>query len=472
MPRTTLYWIRRDFRLGDNAALAEALDEGGPVIPVFILDEVAEEYGAAPKWRLHQAIAAFAEALEEKGSRLILRRGKALEALTALIDETGAERIVWGRQYDRAGKARDTDVKSTLKDRGIEAISVRNHLLFEPWSIETKSGGPYKVYTPFKDTCFDLADFGEPLDLPSRIPAPDRWPESDTLEDWELEAPMDRGGAVVAQYANVGEGAARGRLGAFMKKVADYDDNRNLPATNGTSDLSENLAWGEISPLTIWAAVMERHDLRNPGAKTFLQEIVWREFAYHLLHHFPDIEDENWRDGWDAFPWRDDNDDAEAWRRGMTGLPFVDAAMRELYTTGRMHNRLRMLTASVLTKHLVTDWRIGERWFRHTLIDWDVASNAMGWQWVAGSGPDATPFFRIFNPETQRDKFDPSGEYVGRWIAEKADGKPGKDALNFFDAVPLSWDLTSDQVYPEPIVGLKEGREKALDAYEAVKKAS
>ena len=472
MAAPTILWIRKDFRLSENRALATALEGGGPVIPVFILDEVIEAYGAAPKWRLSRAIDTFSAALAEKGSRLILRRGDALSVLHKLIKETGAKRVVWGRQYDKAAKERDTGVKSALKDDGLDAIIVSNHLLFEPWEIETKSGGPYKVYTPFKNTCFDRADFPSPLSPPSKIPAPETWPDSDTLADWGLEAAMDRGAGIVSQYARVGEKAARARLGAFLKKIDDYNEARDRPDEDGTSGLSENLAWGEISPLMIWHSVREAPHGNNKGATVFLQEIVWREFAYHLLHHFPGIDTENWRAGWENFPWRDDNDEAERWRRGMTGLPFVDAAMRELYATGTMHNRLRMLTASVLTKHLLTDWRVGERWFADCLIDWDPASNAMGWQWVAGCGPDASPFFRIFNPEAQREKFDPKSVYVENWVAECAKGHISKDARNFFAAMPRSWSMDASQNYPEPIVGLKVRREKALEAYQKVKKSS
>ncbi len=461
---TTLYWVRKDFRLSDNAALLTAADGDGVVIPVCLWDEVVEAYGAAPKWRWGEAARVFAETLEAKGSRLIFRRGNALPTLRALIEETGATRVVWGRQYDRAAKARDTGVKAALKQQGIDAVSVRNHLLFEPWDIETKTGGPYRVYTPFKNACLVREIAEESLPPPATLSAPDTWPKSDALADWKLGAAMDRGADVVAQYAAIGEEAARGRLGAFVKKVAAYGEARDRPAVVGTSRLSENLAWGEISPLTIWNAVRGSAGAGTDGAKVYLSEILWREFAYHLTHHYPDIADANWRDEWDAFPWREDNDDAERWRRGMTGIAFVDAAMRELYTTGTMHNRLRMLTASLLTKHLMTDWRVGEKWFSECLIDWDPASNAMGWQWAAGSGPDASPFFRIFNPETQQTKFDPKSEYTENWIAETA-GTVSKDARNFFDAIPRSWDMNAVQNYPKPIVELKAGRERALAAY-------
>jgi len=466
--KTTLYWVRKDFRLSDNAALQTALEGDGTVVPICLLDEVVETYGAAPRWRWGEAVRVFSDALDAKGSRLILRRGEALETLRTLIKEIGATRVVWGRQYDRAAKARDTAIKAALKDDGIDAISVRSHLLFEPWDVETKTGGPYRVYTPFKNACLARESFDAPSSAPSDLSPPSTWPKSENLGDWSLGDAMNRGSAIVSEYAGIGEAAAHGRLGAFIKKISDYSVARDRPDIVGTSRLSENLAWGEISPLRIWAVVREATDTGDKGAQVFLSEILWREFAYHLLHHYPDIEDANWRKEWDAFPWRQDNKDAERWRRGMTGLPFVDAAMRELYTTGTMHNRLRMLTASTLTKHLMTDWRVGEKWFADCLLDWDPASNAMGWQWAAGSGPDASPFFRIFNPETQRDKFDPKGAYVENWVAEKS-SRPPKDARNYFDAIPRSWGMSANQNYPDPIVDLKEGRERALAAYKEMR---
>ena len=460
--------MRKDFRLSDNAALLSALDADGPVIPVCILDEVVETYGAAPKWRWGEAARAFAETLTAKKSELIFRRGDALEALRALIGETGATRVVWGRQYDRAAKARDTAVKASLKADGIEALSVRNHLLFEPWEIETKTGGPYRVYTPFKNACLRQDHIAPPHPAPTKLNPPQTWPASEALADWQLGYAMNRGAAVVSHYSAVGEAAAHERLETFLDKLTDYTTARDTPSVVGTSRLSENLAWGEISPATIWSAVRGAPGANSDGAKVYLSEILWREFAYHLTHHYPDIGDSNWRVEWNEFPWRSDNEDADIWRRGMTGLPFVDAAMRELYTTGTMHNRLRMLTASALTKHLMTDWRIGEQWFADCLLDWDPASNAMGWQWAAGSGPDASPFFRIFNPETQRDKFDRQGTYVENWLAEKS-VKPSDDAVRFFEAIPQSWGMSPDQTYPRPIVDLKAGRERALAAYKELR---
>ena len=280
---------------------------------------------------------------------------------------------------------------------------------------------------------------------------------------------MRFGRHVVRPFVQLGEQAAQSRLGAFMaSKVADYVRTRDLPGIDGTSNLTENLALGEISPAQCWHAGQRAMQDGKAGAETFLKELVWREFAYHLMWHTPRILTDNWREEWQAFPWNEDERCAEvkAWKQGRTGIRFVDAAMREMYVTGRMHNRGRMIVASYLTKHLMCHWKIGLKWFEDCLIDWDPANNALGWQWTAGSGPDASPFFRVFNPETQAEKFDPDREYVENWVAELAE-EPGKDALSFFDAVPLRWAMSPDDSYPgNPVVGLDEGRKAALDAYE------
>ncbi len=462
-----IWWVRRDMRLGDNSALTEAVARGGPVIPVFVLDEVFEAYGAAPLWRFGLGVAKLAETLDGLGARLILRRGRAADVLAALVEETGAGTVRWSRAYDPAQVARDTEVKARLEAAGVDAKSVPGHLLFEPWSVKTKDGGFYRVYTPFWRSAKEL-DVRSLETTPGRIPPPDVWPASDALGDWALDRHMRRGAEVVLPHTCVGEGAARARLDAFIaEKVATYASRRDLPAGDATSKLSENLAWGEISPAALWHAGVRALEEGKAEAETFLKEIVWREFAYHLVWHTPHITHANWREGWDRFPWNTDaaTHEVTAWTRGRTGVPFVDAAMREMYVTGHMHNRSRMIVASYLTKHLLSHWRIGLDWFADCLIDWDPASNAMGWQWSAGSGPDATPYFRVFNPETQLEKFDRDGAYRRRWIVE-GQGTPSATALSYFDAVPESWGLSPDDAYPEPVVGLAEGRQRALAAYQ------
>ena len=464
--KPTLWWVRRDLRLTDVPALDAAVARGGPVIPVFILDEVVETHGAAPKWRLGLGVEAFAKALEGAGSRLILRRGSALEVLKEVIDDTGADAVYWSRLYDPASKDRDTGVKAALKDMGVEVKSFPGHLLFEPWTVETKTGDFYKVYTPMWKAVKDR-DVPTPLAAPGRIPSPDDWPRSDSFVDWDMGRAMHRGAKVTADHVVVGEEAARGRLGVFIgQKIATYHTDRDLPWKPGTSGLSENLTYGEISPRTCWHAGFRAMQEGKAGSETFLKELVWREFAYHLLHHTPHIVRDNWRPEWDAFPWNTDieHSDIIAWQRGRTGIPFVDAAMRQMYVTGTMHNRGRMIVASYLTKHLMSHWKIGLHWFEDCLIDWDPASNAMGWQWSAGSGPDATPYFRVFNPVTQLDKFDGNHAYVDTWIAE-GKSNPAGTALSYFEAIPRSWDIAPDMPYPQPIVSVEDGRAKALEAY-------
>ena len=464
--KPVIYWVRRDFRLSDNAALVEACATGRPVIPVFICDPLLEAQGAAPKFRLGEGLRVFAHSLEEAGSRLILRQGEALAVLREVLSETGAEAVYWNRLYDPETTARDTDVKAGLKADGVEAKSFAGHLLFEPWTVETKTGGFYKVFTPMWKMVRGR-DVRSPLSAP-KIPAPETWPQSDRLDDWQLGDAMRRGASILADHICVGEDAARGRLGAFVgQKVDQYDTARDLPGVDGTSRLSENLTYGEISPATCWHAGWSALQMGKAGAETFCKELVWREFAYHLAYHTPRIVSGNWKEDWDAFPWNEDESRPEvlAWKQGRTGLPFVDAAMREMYVTGTMHNRGRMIVASYLTKHLMCHWKIGLKWFEECLIDLDPASNAMGWQWSAGSGPDATPYFRVFNPDTQVEKFDRDGTYRKAWIAEPH-GSPTQTALSYFDAIPLSWKLSPNDSYPSPIVDAAEGRKRALAAYE------
>jgi deoxyribodipyrimidine photo-lyase len=461
-----IWWVRRDLRLADNPALLAALRCGGPVIPVYIHDRIEAGLGAAPKWRLGLGLDRFAQTLATFGARLVIRRGEALETLTTLLKATGARGVVWNRLYDPEARARDSAVKTALRAQEFGAQSFGGHLLFEPWTVETGQGGAYRVYTPFWKAVRDR-DPGAPGAAPSRLPAPQDWPESLSVADLAMGVAMRRGAAVVADHVCVGEARAQDRLAQFVTgKLQDYKRLRDEPAADATSRLSENLAWGEIGPRSIWAAGWQALHDGHAGAETFLKELVWREFAYHLLYHGPEIATRNWRREWDGFPWQGDAPQVDRWRQGRTGVPFVDAGMREMYVTGTMHNRARMVAASYLTKHMMTDWRIGQAWFTECLIDWDPASNAMGWQWVAGSGPDAAPYFRVFNPETQAEKFDESGAYRRRFIAEIG-AEPSPEALAYFDAIPRAWALRPDMGYPDPVIGLAEGRSRALAAYAA-----
>jgi deoxyribodipyrimidine photo-lyase len=464
--RPLILWFRRDLRLGDQPMLAAAVALGRPVVPVFILDPETAALGAAPKWRLGLAVEAFAKALEQLGLRLVLRKGPALEVLRGLVAETGATGVWWSRLYDPLSVARDSGVKAALKAAGPEARSFAGHLLHEPWEIETGQGGFYRVFTPFWKAMRGVP-VAAPEAEPARVRGVEAWPASDRLEDWRLGAAMHRGAGVVARYQAVGEPAAREKLQAFLAGPVDrYAEMRDVPGVAGTSRLSENLTYGEIGIREVWHAGLRARDEGRAGAESFLRELAWREFSYHLMHHTPQIMRGNWKPEWDSFPWRGDSAAAERWRRGMTGEPFVDAAMREMYVTGTMHNRARMIAGSYLTKHLLTHWKLGLDWFADCLTDWDPAANAMGWQWVAGSGPDSAPFFRIFNPAGQAEKFDADAPYRRRFIAELS-RDPGPDALAYFDAVPRSWGLAAGQPYPAPVVDLAEGRAVALAAYGA-----
>lgn len=451
----TIMWFRRDLRLADNAALAAAAAEGA-VVPLFILDPVIDaQLGAAGRLRLRLSLEALGARLKSAGAALVLRRGDALEALEALIAETGARAVRWTRLTDAASIGRDTKVKAALKDAGVKAESHEGFTLLDPWRVRTGDGEAYKVFTPFSKALLGF-------DIPEPVPAVREFSArneiaSDDLADWKLDAPMGPSAEALAFRITAGEDAARDRLDEWLDgPAARYGANRNrLDMPDATSRLSEYLALGEISPRTVWA-VMDRAD-GSKGVEAARRQLIWRDFAHMLLFYDPEMEAKEWRREWSAFPWRGDNKDAEAWRRGETGLDVIDAAMRELWVTGRMHNRARMLTASYLTKHLMTDWRVGEAHFRETLIDWDPANNTMGWQWVAGCGPDAAPFFRIFNPETQAEKFDPKGAYRAFWLE-------GEGAETFARMRPKSHHDEGGR--PEaPIVGLKEGRERALAAW-------
>ncbi|MBE3637184.1 cryptochrome/photolyase family protein [Mangrovicoccus algicola] len=464
--KAVIWWVRKDLRLADNPCLSAALAAGGPVIPVAILDPLHDSWGAAPRFRWGLGLGRFAETLEQIGGRLILRRGDPLEILKELAEDCGAGAVAWSRHYDPGCIERDTRVKAELEKAGLAAKSHPGHLLFEPWRVETKTGGHYKVFTPMWKALRG-SDLPEPERAPARWPAPDRWPATDSLEDWALGAPMHRAMPILKGHQRVGEAAAGDRLAWFLDEaVEQYDADRDIPGEDGTSRMSPHLAWGEIGPRSLWHAALRRREEGSKGAETFLKELVWREFAYHLAWHTPRLTRDNWREEWDAFPWNERvTAKVRAWQQGRTGIPFVDAAMREMWVTGTMHNRGRMIVASYLTKHLMTHWRIGMRWFEDCLTDWDPASNALGWQWSAGSGPDATPYFRVFNPVTQLDRFDRNRRYADAWIAEGR-RDPSETALSYFEAIPESWGLSPSDPYPDPVVTPEEGRRAALEAYE------
>lgn len=456
-----LVWFRRDLRIGDHPALTAACKTGREIIPIFVLDECVEALGAAPKWRLGLGIERFQNTIEGLGSRLVLRRGDALQVLRDVMAETGASEVYYSRAYDPASIARDTEIKACLS-----AQSFEGHVLYEPWVPKTQAGQDFKVYSPFWRHVYSSLDVAPCLPAVTKLRAPASWPQSDKLADWNMGQAMRRGGDVVLPFVHVGEQAALARLDRFLDApVQGYKSDRDFPMKSATSGLSENLTYGEISPRTVFHAGRSALDQGMQGAEHFLKELVWREFAYHLLWHFPQMDQKSWRQEWDTFGWQEENQAADLWKQGRTGQDFVDAGMRELYVTGTMHNRLRMIVGSYLTKHLQTDWRVGLKWFQDCLIDWDPAANAMGWQWIAGCGPDAAPYFRVFNPSLQAEKFDKDQGYRNRWL--RPDISP--EAAAFYDAVPLAWGLDASKTKRPEIVDLAAGRKRALDAYAAFK---
>lgn len=464
----------------DNAALQAALERGGAVVPVYIFDDEGEGawgLGGASKWWLHQSLKALEESLTERGSRLVVATGKSLEVLRTLVKATGAEAVYWNRRYEPAIIARDKVVKASLAEDGLEAKSFNSALLNEPHTIQNKAGGPFQVFTPYWRHCLSLPVAEEIAVKAKAFPAPQRWPESVGIEALGLlpTIPWDAGfyGAWTP-----GESGAKKRLGYFLKTLApDYGEQRDLPGVDGVSRLSPHLHFGEIGPRQIWAAARAQAKETgvfpaNAGVQKFLSEVGWREFAHHLLFHFPHTPEAPLRTEFAAFPWRTDAKQLRAWQRGRTGYPIVDAGMRQLWTTGWMHNRVRMIVASFLVKHLRLSWQAGADWFWDTLVDADLASNTLGWQWTAGCGADAAPYFRIFNPMLQGAKFDPEGAYVRRWVPELAK-LPTAFIHSPWDApmdVLAQSGVTLGRSYPHPLVDHAEAREAALAALESIRR--
>jgi deoxyribodipyrimidine photo-lyase len=402
MNAPAIVWFRLDLRRADNPALAAAVARGGPVIPVFIWapdEEGAWPPGAASRWWLHHSLAALTKEL----GGLVIRRGPSLAALRDLVRVTGATAVFWNRRYEPALIARDTKVMQGLLADGLRVESFNSALLFEPWEIKNKAGNPFQVFTPFYKTCLSHPIGGPRFRVAARF---DRTRRNASLRLEEL-ALLPKSDWARGFDWQPGEAGAHRALKQFVKSAeSSYATSRDLPAVAGTSRLAPHLHFGEVSPRQVWAATT---------SEPFRRQLIWREFAHHLLYHFPHTADAPLRPEFVRFPWRDDPDGLRAWQCGQTGFPIVDAGMRELWTTGWMHNRVRMIVGSFLVKDLLLPWPAGARWFWDTLVDADLANNTLGWQWVAGSGADAAPFFRIFNPATQAAKFDPSGDYVRRW---------------------------------------------------------
>lgn len=466
---TVIVWLRRDLRLTDNPALTAALQTGGAVIPVYLHDGEQATGSAARAW-LHHSLKSLETALERLGSRLLLLSGQPADLLETLVKQTGATAVYWNRQYEPASIRRDTAIKSRLRSLGVEVQSHNASLLHEPWCLQTASASPYRVYTPFSKAALKAGV--RPLVLPRPTVMP---PVPVDLTGTALAALnlLPRRGWDQGFYrlGFPGEATAQARLQAFVTVHLDqYDEARNFPDRTSTSALSPHLAFGEISPGQIMAALPEQS--ASKGQDVFIKELLWREFAWHLLYHYPETVDRPLDPRFEAFAWAQDYEAAlKAWQQGLTGIPLVDAGMRELWATGWMHNRVRMIVASFLTKNLLIPWQRGAAWFMDTLTDADLANNTLGWQWVAGCGADAAPYFRVFNPVLQAQRFDPEGHYIRQWIPE----------LARLPAVwlPRPWEAPAEilrraeihpgQDYPLPLVDIHASRERTLECFNAIK---
>ncbi|MDP1603396.1 MAG: deoxyribodipyrimidine photo-lyase [Legionella sp.] len=455
-----LFWFRQDLRLRDNPAFVTACNEHSLVIPLYILDETTQQLGGASRWWLHHSLQSLAHSLEKAGMRLILRKGNPLEIIEQLIDRHLVGSVYWTRRYEPLAIKRDKEIKAVLTEKGIKVTSANGSLLNEPWTIKNKSGDFFKVFTPYWKHCQQQIKVSQKVVINNWPITPDA--ETDVLTSWNL-LPRNPDWAVeFAHYWQPGEEGAQKKLDEFIEHhLKGYKTSRDFPAENATSRLSPHLHFGEISPWEIWrnleAAKWDSScDLQS--VERFFTEIGWREFSYYLLYHFPELPISNFNAKFNKFPWHSDDALLKRWQQGTTGYPIVDAGMRELWRTGYMHNRVRMIVASFLTKDLLMDWREGAAWFLDTLVDADLANNSASWQWVAGSGADAAPYFRIFNPVLQSEKFDPKGNYIKQWVPElaKLQGK----------SIHQPWGVMN---YPEPVVDHNEARKRALQYYQSLK---
>ena len=464
----TIVWFREDLRLHDNPALHHAATQGD-VLPVFILPE---QFGGARYWWLHHSLQQLQQQCAEQHTTLILKQGDPAQILSALCDEIQADQVVWNRVYSPTGIAQGKQVKQALPQGLVKSFN--GQLLIEPTKILNKQGTPFKVFTPFWRHC--VAQLSPPPTLPvPNLMSISQTVESDALDDWALLPSKPDWSAGIAERWQPGELGAQKRWAQFLDStIRQYKDGRDFPAQHNTSYLSPHLAFGEISPKQLWhdtQEAMANNQVDNTNGLKFLSEIGWREFSRYLLVHFPHLISDPFNARFDNFPWQNNPALLSAWQRGQTGYPIVDAGMRELWHTGYMHNRVRMIVASFLTKHCLTHWQEGMDWFWDTLVDADIGSNTASWQWVAGCGADAAPYFRIFNPILQGEKFDKNGDYIRQWVPELA-GLPTKFINKPWEADESTLAQANIQLgknYPRPIVDHKQARERALEAYQAVR---
>ena len=480
--RPAVVWFRDDLRLADNPALAAAAATGAPVLALYVLDEKSPDIrplGGAARWWLAGSLQRLGEGLAALGVPLMLRRGAAGDVVQAVVAESGAGAVFWNRRYGGGEIAVDTALKARLTADGVAVKSFQGSLLYEPWAVRSGEDRPYRVFSPFWRAARATGEPRRPLPAPTAVSGFSGTVASDTLAGWTLTPTRPDWAGGLRETFEPGEAGAEKRLSAFLDRaLARYADDRDVPGGTTTSVLSPHLRFGEISPFRVWHAAAAR--VAEGGrmvraVEKFHAELGWREFAWHLLHHAPDLATRNFQPRFDDFPWADGEDAAvEAWRRGHTGVPIVDAGMRQLWTTGWMHNRVRMIAASFLVKHLLVDWRVGEAWFWDTLVDADQANNPASWQWVAGTGADAAPYVRVFNPVLQGEKFDADGTYVRRWVPELARlpdaflHKPWEAPAEVRSAARLH--LGRD--YPLPVVTLADGRARALAAFERIRAAA
>ncbi|HEX6550282.1 MAG TPA: deoxyribodipyrimidine photo-lyase [Gammaproteobacteria bacterium] len=464
---TAIVWFRRDLRLTDNSALRAALASADSVLPVYIHDPAADREwapGAASRWWLHHSLSALDAALRASGSRLVIRSGDTADELRALIAATGATQLHWNRLYEPRIMQRDASLKATLHETGIGVESHAGCLLHEPVQLQTGNGQPFRVFTPFWKVFLRDVVPAAPVVAPRKLPAPQNWPGSVSLQSLRLLPAQDWADGFSGWWTP-GEAGALQQLRSFLKRaIGRYQSGRDYPSRTDVSYLSPHLHFGELSPRQIWHAVRGfavGRAVFEADAQAYLRELGWREFAHHVLFNFPHTPNEPMYEKFRDFPWRKNYSELlRAWQQGCTGYPIVDAGMRELWATGWMHNRVRMIVASFLVKNLRIPWQEGARWFWGTLVDADLANNTMGWQWSAGCGADAAPYFRIFNPVLQSKKFDPDGEYLHRWLPELAnlDG----------EALHAPWTHSTID-FPKPIVDYKASPEQALAAYARIK---
>ncbi|MGV6820871.1 MAG: cryptochrome/photolyase family protein [Parvularcula sp.] len=478
MPATTLLWLRNDLRFDDNPAMDHAARQGGAVAFLFVLDEINAGpfgMGTASKWWLYNSLLKFSAELEQRGGRLVLRRGNAIDIVPEIARFVGADLVTWNRRYDPWDTQTDRTIKSGLIEEGIKVRTFNAGLLNEPWDIKTGSGGQYRVYTPYWKKVWDQEHIRSPLCPVQTVSGPAKLPCSDRLEEWSLLPTGYNWATGLEKEWTPGEAGARIRWRDWLgTKAYGYHTARDRPDLDETSRLSPHIHFGEISPIRLWhemKSMMNTDAETQSGGKKFLSELAWREFSTQLVFYNPSMIDSPLNRKFDNFSWERDPIHLTAWKKGQTGFPIVDAGMRQLWQEGWMHNRVRMIVSSFLIKDLLIDWRLGMKWFWDTLVDADCGNNTASWQWIAGCGADAAPFFRIFNPITQGKKFDPNGDYVRRYVPELSElptqyiHTPWAAPNEICEAANVDIGKT----YPRPIIDHVERRKLALERYAAIR---